>query len=96
MSQAEQNLLPESAGLAQDDSLPAAAKKQPEPTPLLRVRMTYARREALRYVSHLDMQMVWERTLRRARMPLAYTKGFNPNPRLHLASALPLGFLSRC
>ncbi len=61
-----------------------------------RLRLTYARREALRYVSHLDMQMVWERTLRRADAPLAYSQGFNPKPRLHMASALPLGFLSRC
>jgi radical SAM-linked protein len=63
---------------------------------LYRVRLVYARRDALRYVSHLDMQLVWERTLRRAGMPLAYSQGFNPHPRLHLASALPLGFLSRC
>jgi len=64
--------------------------------PLQRFRLTYARREALRYTSHLDMYRVWERTLRRAALPLAYSKGFHPNPRLHIASALPLGFLSRC
>ena len=64
--------------------------------PLTRVRLTYARREALRYTSHLDLHLVWERTLRRASVPLAYSQGFNPRPRLHLASALPLGFLSRC
>ncbi len=68
---------------------------QPEKT-LYRVRLYYARGEALRYVSHLDTQLVWERTLRRAGIPLAYSQGFNPRPRLHLASALPLGFLSRC
>jgi radical SAM-linked protein len=61
-----------------------------------RVRLTFARQEALRYVSHLDMLMVWERTLRRAGVALAYSKGFNPKPRLHQAAALPLGFLSRC
>jgi radical SAM-linked protein len=65
-------------------------------TKLHRIRLTFARQEALRYVSHLDMLMVWERTLRRADMPLAYSKGFNPKPRLHQAAALPLGFLSRC
>ncbi len=63
---------------------------------LYRIRLYYARGEALRYVSHLDTQLVWERTLRRAGIPLAYSQGFNPRPRLHLASALPLGFLSRC
>lgn len=64
-------------------------------TVLQRIRLTYARREELRYISNLDMHQVWERTLRRARLPLAYSKGFHPNPRLHLASALPLGFLSQ-
>lgn len=68
---------------------------QNSPT-LQRIRLTYAREQALRYTSHLDMQMVWERTFRRARLPIAYTQGFNPRPRLHLACALPLGFLSRC
>lgn len=67
-----------------------------EPCALIRVRFTYARRQPLRYVSHLDMQQVWERSLRRAGMPLAYSKGFHPSPRLHQAAALPLGFLSRC
>jgi radical SAM-linked protein len=69
------------------------------PTPthqIVRVRLTYARGEALRYVGNLDMQLVWERTLRRASIPMAFSKGFNPRPRMHLASALPLGFLSRC
>lgn len=64
-------------------------------TPLQRIRLTYSRGEELRYVSHLDMHLMWERTFRRARLPLAYSQGFNPHPRMHLASALPLGFLSR-
>jgi radical SAM-linked protein len=67
----------------------------PQPV-LYRVRLTFARGDALRYVSHLDLHLVWERTLRRAGAPLAYSQGFNPRPKLHLASALPLGFLSRC
>lgn len=71
-------------------------KTKPPAKSLYRVRITYSRQDALRYVSHLDMQTVWERTLRRAGVPLAYSQGFNPRPRLHLASALPLGFLSRC
>lgn len=67
-----------------------------QPPLLERIRFTYRRGDALRYVSHLEMQTVWERTCRRAGLPLAYSQGFNPHPRLHLASALPLGFLSRC
>lgn len=87
-------------GFQEGETAPAeqpAHEPLAQPTATLqRIRIRYARREALRYTSHLDMHMVWERTLRRARLPLAYTKGFHPNPRLHLASALPLGFLSRC
>lgn len=74
-----------------------AENTAPAPTQVIRrVRMIYTRGEALRYVSHLDFQLVWERTFRRARLPLAFSQGFNPRPRMHLASALPLGFLSRC
>lgn len=76
---------------------PAPGEKSPAPIrDLYRVRVSYARGEALRYVSHLDMQLVWERALRRAEMPMAFSQGFSPRPRLHLASALPLGFLSQC
>lgn len=66
------------------------------PETLHRYRIVYARGEELRYVGHLDMQTVWERTLRRARVPIAFSQGFNPRPRFHIAAALPLGFTSRC
>jgi radical SAM-linked protein len=58
----------------------------------LRLRITFAKTEAMRFTSHLDLHKAWERTLRRAGLPLAYTQGFSPHPRLNLASALPLGF----
>jgi radical SAM-linked protein len=71
----------------------------PPPQPaavLFRMRIHYARGTELRYVGNLDMQLVWERTLRRARLPVAFSQGFNPRPRFHMAAALPLGFTSRC
>ena len=46
----------------------------------------------MRFTSHLDLHKTWERTFRRARLPLAYSQGFNPHPHINLASALPLGF----
>jgi radical SAM-linked protein len=58
----------------------------------LRLRITFAKTEAMRFTSHLDLHKTWERTLRRAGLPLAYTQGFSPHPRINLASALPLGF----
>ena len=62
---------------------------------MLRVRLTYARGAALRYTGHLDMQDVWERTIRRARLPLAYSQGFHPQPKINQACPLPLGMTSQ-
>jgi radical SAM-linked protein len=59
---------------------------------MIRIRITFAKTPAMRYTGHLDLHRAWERTFRRAGLPLAYSEGFNPHPRLNLASALPLGF----
>jgi radical SAM-linked protein len=67
-----------------------------QPPVLLRLRITFAKYEAMRFTGHLDLHRAWERTFRRARLPLAYSQGFNPHPRLNLGSALPLGFTSEC
>ncbi len=50
----------------------------------------------MRYTSHLDLFRTWERTIRRAGLPLAYSAGYRPHPRLNLAAALPLGVTSEC
>lgn len=50
----------------------------------------------MQYVGHLDHHRAWERLFRRSGLPLAYTQGFHPQPRLNLACALPLGFTSQC
>lgn len=60
-----------------------------------RIRLTFTKQEALRYIGHLDLHKVIERTVRRAGLPLAYSHGYHPKPKMHLASALPLGFASR-
>ncbi len=57
----------------------------------LRYRITFAITHAMRYVGHLDLLRAWERTLRRAELPLAYTQGFHKHPRIQIAAALPLG-----
>jgi radical SAM-linked protein len=61
----------------------------------MRLRITFSKSGALRYIGHLDVHSLWERTVRRAGLPLAYTQGFHPGPRIQLASALPLGFIGR-
>ncbi len=62
----------------------------------MRLRILFHKTEAMRFTGHLDLHKTWERTFRRAGLPLAYTQGFHPQPRLNLASALPLGFTSEC
>ena len=60
----------------------------------MRVRITFHKTEAMRYTGHLDLHRAWERAFRRANLPLAYSQGYNPRPKINLASALPLGFTS--
>jgi radical SAM-linked protein len=62
----------------------------------MRVRVHYRKQEAVRFIGHLDLYRAWERLIRRAGLPLAYTQGFNPHPRINLSPALPLGFTSEC
>jgi radical SAM-linked protein len=61
----------------------------------MRLRITFAKQGALRYTGHLDLHKILERSVRRAKLPLAYSQGFHPQPKLNLAAALPLGFSSR-
>ncbi len=60
-----------------------------------RLRITFAKGEEIKYISHLDLMRLWERALRRARVPLAYSHGFNPRPKMAVAAPLPVGFTSR-
>jgi radical SAM-linked protein len=57
-----------------------------------RLRVVFRIGEPVKYISHLDLMRVWERALRRARVGLAYSEGFNPHPKLVFAAALPVGF----
>lgn len=60
----------------------------------MRYRLTFAKTEAMRFTGNLDLHRTLERTMRRANLPLAYSQGFNPRPKITLASALPLGYTS--
>jgi len=62
-----------------------------QPAPNHRFRITFAKKPQVKYISHLDIVLAWERALRRAQVPLAYSHGFNPRPKIQIASGLPLG-----
>lgn len=59
-----------------------------------RLRLTFNKDGPTQYIGHLDLARTLERALNRARIPIAYTQGFNRRPRLSFAAALPLGYTS--
>jgi radical SAM-linked protein len=59
-----------------------------------RLRIRYAKRGRLRFTSHRDFSRAFERAVFRARIPMAYSSGFNPHPRISYAGAAPTGAAS--
>ncbi|GGR04758.1 radical SAM-linked protein [Streptomyces netropsis] len=56
-----------------------------------RIRLRYTKRGRLRFTSHRDFQRAFERALRRADVPMAYSAGFSPHPKVSYANAAPTG-----
>ncbi len=59
-----------------------------------RLRIQHAKRGRLRFTSHRDFQRAFERALRRAEVPMAYSSGFSPHPKVSYANAAPTGVAS--
>jgi radical SAM-linked protein len=57
----------------------------------MRIRFRFAKLGKIRFTSQRDVARMWERALRRATLPLAYTEGFSPRPQLSFGLALPTG-----
>jgi radical SAM-linked protein len=58
------------------------------------VRLRFTKAGKVRFTSHRDAARIWERALRRALLPVAYTEGFSPRPRISFGLALPTGYES--
>jgi radical SAM-linked protein len=59
-----------------------------------KLRLRYAKRAKLRFMSHRDVARSFERALRRAGVPMAYSQGFNPHPKVSWIGAAPTGAAS--
>jgi radical SAM-linked protein len=59
------------------------------------LRVRYAKSGTLRFTSHRDFARAFERALRRAAVPMAYSAGFSPHPKISYAGAAPTGVASR-
>lgn len=66
----------------------------PPPPTVQRVRLRYAKRGRLRFTSHRDFARAFERALRRAEVPMAYSAGFTPHPKVSYVGAAPTGVAS--
>ncbi|WJK43333.1 TIGR03936 family radical SAM-associated protein [Solwaraspora sp. WMMA2056] len=78
-------------------SVTISRKPQPEggQAPVVqRIRIRYAKRGPLRFTSHRDFARAFERALRRANAPVAFSQGFTPHPKISYASAAPTGVAS--
>lgn len=75
---------------------PPTSQTQPEqhPPPVQWLRVKYAKRGRARFTSHRDFGRAFERALRRAAVPMAYSSGFSPHPRISYANAAPTGAAS--
>jgi radical SAM-linked protein len=58
---------------------------------VIRLRLRHTKLGKLRFISHRDIARLWERALRKADMPVAYTAGFSPRPKLAFGLALSTG-----
>lgn len=72
------------------------SRQQPEQQapPVQRLRIRYAKRGRLRFTSHRDVSRAVERAVFRAQIPMAYSSGFHPHPRISYAGASPTGAAS--
>ncbi|MBQ1817210.1 MAG: DUF2344 domain-containing protein [Clostridia bacterium] len=61
----------------------------------MRMLAVFTKGPEVRFVSHLDLQRLFQRAFRRAKLPLAYSQGFNPHPLVSFATALSVGMTSR-
>ncbi len=66
----------------------------PDTTKALRLRVRFGKQDDMALVGHLDLMRVFDRAVRRAGLPVSFSGGFNPQPRISVANALPLGATS--
>ncbi len=82
-----------------DNSQKIIVKKEEKTTltkkePVSKIRFQFTKGEEVKFISHLDLVNVFVRAFRRANIPIAYSQGFSPHPKINFSSALPVGTTS--
>src|SRR5512132_4687121 len=73
---------------------PSRTQPEQHAPPVQWLRLRYAKRGRLRFTSHRDFARAFERALRRAAVPMAYSAGFSPHPKVSYVGAAPTGVAS--
>ncbi len=76
------------------DPVPDPVRGVLQGVPGTTVRLGYTKGEAVRFISHLDLMRELQRTLRRAELPVLYSEGFSPRPKVSAGPPLALGWTS--
>jgi len=58
---------------------------------MIKVRLEFCKADNVRWLSHLEISRAWHRIINRAGLPIAYSEGFSPHPKIALSAALPVG-----
>lgn len=66
----------------------------PKKEPVSKIRFQFTKGDEVKFISHLDLVNVFTRAFRRANIPIAYSQGFSPHPKISFSSALPVGTTS--
>lgn len=75
-------------------TIPNPEAPNPQLPVVQRLRVRYAKRDRLRFTSHRDFARAFERAVRRARVPIGFSSGFSPHPKISYANAAPTGSAS--
>ena len=76
-------------------AMPKAYTEKPTPPKeRYRLRVRFGKLDELRFIGHLDLIRLFERACRRAQLPMHFSEGFHPLPKISVATALPLGMTS--
>ncbi|MCW2748800.1 MAG: radical protein [Nocardioidaceae bacterium] len=76
------------------DSVPNPEAPNPQLAVIQKLRVQYAKRGRLRFTSHRDFGRSFERAVRRAQVPIAFSHGYSPHPKISYANASPTGAAS--
>ena len=75
-------------------TIPNPEAPNPQLPVVQKLRVRYAKRDRLRFTSHRDFARAFERAVRRARLPIGFSSGFSPHPKISYANAAPTGSAS--